>query len=113
MHDEYFWAQQVLQQGANGYIQKNADTQEVIDAIQSTANELIYLSKSMQQKLLRQLSGHAPDNTPLQTLSPREKEIFQYLAQDFTSAEIASNLLVLKLSKPTKPTSRKSSSRGM
>lgn len=94
MHDETFWAQQVLQQGANGYIQKNASTDEVINAIQNTADGLIYLSKTMEQRLLRQLSGHTVDNGPLEVLSRREKEIFQYLAQGLTSDEIASRLFI-------------------
>ena len=48
----------------------------------------------MQQKLLRQLSGHTRDNTPLQTLSRREQEVFQFLAQGFNSEEIAQKLFI-------------------
>lgn len=94
MHEESFWAEQVLQHGANGYIQKSAATDEVIDAIQKTASGQIYLSPKMQQKFLRQLSGQATDSTPLQTLSRREMEVFQYLAQGFTSDEIAESLFI-------------------
>ena len=94
MHEESFWAEQVLQHGANGYIQKNAAPDEVIDAIQKTAAGQIYLSPKMQQRFLRQLSGQATDSTPLQTLSRREMEVFQYLAQGFTSDEIADSLFI-------------------
>ncbi|MEE2903217.1 MAG: response regulator transcription factor [Myxococcota bacterium] len=94
MHEESFWAEQVLQHGANGYIQKNADAEEIIEAILKTVGGEIYLSNSMQQKLLRQLSGQATDSTPLQTLSRREMEIYQYLAQGFSSEDIAENLFI-------------------
>ena len=94
MHDESFWAEQVLQQGANGYVQKSASTDEVIKAIQKTAGGEIYLSNRMQQKFLRQISGKASDNTPLQTLSRREMEIFQYLAQGFSTEDISESLFI-------------------
>lgn len=94
MHEESFWAEQVLQHGANGYIQKNADTEDIIDAIQKTATGEIYLSKVAQQQVLRQLSGQAIDNTPLQALSRREMEVFQYLAQGLSSEDIATSLFI-------------------
>ncbi len=94
MHEEAFWAEQVLRHGANGYVQKDADVEQVIDAILQTASGEIYLSDNMKQKMLRKLSGLAGDNTPLQVLSRREMEIFQYLSQGFSSSEIASSLFI-------------------
>ena len=94
MHEEAFWAEQVLQCGANGYLQKDADSAAVIEAILTTASGDIFLSKSMQQKLLRQFSGFAGESTPLRVLSKRELEIFQYMAQGFGSKAIADELFI-------------------
>ena len=94
MHEETFWAEQVLKHGANGYVQKDADVERVIEAIVQTARGDIYLSDNMKQNMLRKLSGLANDNTPLQMLSRREMEIFQYLSQGFSSSEIASSLFI-------------------
>ena len=94
MHEETFWAEQVLKHGANGYVQKDADAARVIEAILQTARGDIYLSDQMKQNLLRKLSGLAGDNTPLQMLSRREMEVFQYLSQGFSSNEIASSLFI-------------------
>ena len=94
MHEESFWAEQVLQHGASGYVQKDADTAVVIEAIQKIVSGEIYLSNAIQQKLLRQFSGLTQNNTSLQSLSRREMEVFQYMAQGFSSTDIAKNLYI-------------------
>ena len=53
MHEESFWAEQVLKHGANGYIQKDVEAKTVIAAIKATYSGEIYLSHKMQQKLPR------------------------------------------------------------
>ena len=94
MHEESFWAEQVLKHGANGYIQKDVDAETVISAIKATYNGEIFLSHKMQQKLLKQLSGLTENNVPLQSLSKREMEIFQYMAQGFSTTDIARSLFI-------------------
>ena len=70
-----FWAEQVLQHGANGYIQKNADAEEIIEAILKTVGGEIYLSNSMHRNCPAAIR-QATDT--FQTLSRRETEIYQY-----------------------------------
>ncbi|MEE2785795.1 MAG: response regulator transcription factor [Myxococcota bacterium] len=94
MHEEKFWAEQVLQEGANGYIQKDAAIHDVLAAIKKTAAGEIYLSHDMQQRVLRQLTETRQEHSILNALSRREVEIFQYLAQGFSNADIAQALFI-------------------
>ena len=94
MHEEVFWAEQVLQQGANGYVQKDAEIPDVLAAIQKTAAGEIYLSNEMQQRLLRQITSSGQHNSSLNVLSRREMEIFRYLAQGFKNPDIAEALFI-------------------
>jgi DNA-binding NarL/FixJ family response regulator len=47
MHDEAFYARRALEAGGDGYIMKNEDPQEIIQAIRDVLGGTIYLSEAM------------------------------------------------------------------
>lgn len=97
-NEEYFW--QALKFGASGYLLKKAATTELRAALdQVTAGE-IYLAKEMSNRLLKKLPLHhlAHQKTPLESLSDRQREILQLIAEGQTTKAIA---FVLKLSPKT------------
>jgi DNA-binding NarL/FixJ family response regulator len=83
-----------LRAGAEGYLTKDADDEEVTSAVRTVAAGGFYLSDSVanfvQADLDQRAAGH-----PL--LSPREEQALSYIARGFTHGQTASRMNV----KPT------------
>ena len=91
--DEYFF--EMLKAGASGYILKGAKTSELINAVRIVHNGEVFLYPSMTQKLVRGYLELADwENEAEPSLSPREKEIFHYLAEGYSNKEIADKLVI-------------------
>lgn len=91
--DEYFF--EMLKAGASGYILKGAKTSELINAVHIVHNGEVFLYPSMTQKLVRGYLELADwENEAEPSLSPREKEIFHYLAEGYSNKEIADKLVI-------------------
>lgn len=97
-NEEYFW--QALKAGASGYLLKKAATTELGAALSQVAAGEIYLAKEMSARLLKKLPLQhiAHQQTPLESLSDRQREILQLIAEGQTTKAIA---LVLDLSPKT------------
>ena len=79
-----------LENGGNGYILKNADSQEIIENIEKALNGDLALSKEVQEIMLRT----SVTDFELPRLTKREKQILQAIAKGNTSAEIAEQLFI-------------------
>jgi DNA-binding NarL/FixJ family response regulator len=97
-NDEYFW--QALKAGASGYLLKKAATTELAAALKRVTGGEIYLTREISTRLVKKLPLHqiAHQKTPLQSLSERQREILQLIAEGQTTKAIA---LVLNLSPKT------------
>ena len=97
-NEEYFW--QALKAGASGYLLKKAATSELSTAISRVAAGEIYLTREMSSRLLKKLPLHqiAHHKSPLESLSDRQREILQLIAEGQTTKAIG---MVLKLSPKT------------
>lgn len=85
---------QLMKKGANGYLLKNMERIELIEAINQVMDGMVYLSKAANEKILQQLqSMNIPDKN-IPALTRREKEILQLLSEGLTSHEIASRLFL-------------------
>lgn len=79
-----------LENGGNGYILKNADSQEIVQCIDKAIQGDLALSKEAQEVLLQ-----APkQNYELPRITKREKQILQSIANGDTSAKIAEELFI-------------------
>lgn len=94
MHDEKVYAERCLRAGAAGYIMKEESAEHLVSAIQRVLDGGVYLSETMSARILKSVSGANSRNTdsPLQTLTDREFEVFQLIGRGKTSNEIASQL---------------------
>lgn len=85
---------QMLSRGANGYLLKNMEREELVTAINQVMSGKMYLSRDANDKLLEQFSSinDAVANTPVMTR--REKEILQLLYDGLTGPQIAEKLFL-------------------
>ena len=88
---------QALQAGAKGFINKEVAGKEVIHAVRAVYNGHRYLSRHVDEILIEdylfQRQNIQPES-PLEKLSPREKEILQLVVEGKTSAAIAETLFI-------------------
>jgi DNA-binding NarL/FixJ family response regulator len=95
-----------LRAGARGYVLKEAAGIEVVNAVRAVHSGHHYLSQKLSDQLIDDYLHHiksSGETSPLDRLSPREKEVLQLVVEGESSAEIAS---VLSLSVKTVETYR-------
>lgn len=80
--------------GAVGYLLKNAASEELIAAVRAVADDLTYVSPAIASLIVDDaLDGKRAGQGPaLRTLSPREREVLQLLAEGKSSKDIAGRL---------------------
>lgn len=100
MFNESGYVSRMLRAGASGYILKNADKKELINAIQQVAKGENYYSPEITMRLIDKMKGKKEkgiSTVQLDELSEREKEILKLIAQEFTNAEIAEKIFLSPL----------------
>src|SRR5688572_17313462 len=85
---------QLIKKGANGYLLKSMEREDLIDAINGVMDGTIYLSKAANEKILQQLKSYDIPKSNIPGLTRREKEILQLLSEGMTSNEIGSKLFL-------------------
>ncbi len=94
MHDEMLYAERVIRAGAQGYLNKEVTTAEVLKAVRRVLKGELYLSKRMSDLLLRRTfdKGRVSDMEAVSTLSDREIEVLELIGKGLRSTEIAERL---------------------
>lgn len=88
-----------LKAGAKGFLSKDADRNELIEAIMTIRNGYDYYSKSISNIILKRYlnqpgTTNAIRNHPTGNLSDRELEVLRLFAESYTNQEIADKLFV-------------------
>ena len=79
--------QKMMDNGASGYVLKNATQEELMEAIEAVVKGKIYLSEEASNTLRK-------DDTIDIILTRREKEVLELIAGGLTNAEIAQKLFI-------------------
>ncbi len=79
--------QKMMDNGASGYVLKNATQEELITAIETVIKGKTYLSEEATHTLRK-------ENTTNIVLTRREKEVLELIADGMTNAEIAQKLFI-------------------
>jgi len=95
-HEGMKFVQQALQAGADGYLSKDSEPEELALAIESVRRGDSYLSPKVANGVMaRAVRGEMPalgDTNSLAILTPREREVFQLLAVGKANKEVAAML---------------------
>jgi DNA-binding NarL/FixJ family response regulator len=97
MHDEDDLILEMLEAGAKGYLLKNADKDEVLDAIHAVYNGDPYYCRSTNAKLARLIAKnkyHSFTRTEKPEFNEKELEVIQLICQEFTNKEIGEKLFL-------------------
>ena len=97
-HEGETFVEQALRAGADGYLSKDSDPAELALAIESVGRDEMFLSPKVAGVLVhRTRRGRVPDATAvgqsrIESLTPREREVFQLLALGRSNKEVAKTL---------------------
>jgi DNA-binding NarL/FixJ family response regulator len=97
MYSDPGFVHRALQCGVKGYVLKSSISDELLWAVRAVASGKTYLSSPISEIVVESaINSHAisQNGDPLSTLSPREKEILQLIAEEYTSAEIGKMLFI-------------------
>ncbi|MBA3073480.1 MAG: response regulator transcription factor [Anaerolineae bacterium] len=92
-YDDEPFVQAVLQAGANGYVLKTAEPQEIVEAVRDVFHGKSVLDAALAQKLIAKLSGKSESNM-VEPLTERELQILTLTAKGFTNKAIGVQLSI-------------------
>ena len=95
MHQEAAYARRALEAGASGFVLKHSAPAELVTAIHAALEGKTYLTPALAGAVLQAMKGE-PDKTgdPVASLTPRQREILQLLAEGRSAKEIAATIQI-------------------
>ena len=93
-HNDPDRIQKLIKKDVDGYLLKNAEKGELMDALEEIYAGKKYFSKDVKEAYMNQIFHGDENSTSHVKLSRREKEILKYLAEEYTAKEIADLLFI-------------------
>ena len=93
-HEDVSFVKRMLDNGACGYLLKNAHQEEFVTAITQVMNGESYLQKSIEKKILNQSLGRTEDKAFQPKLTRRETEVLKAIFEEMTTKEISEKLFI-------------------
>ena len=95
IHPEVAYARRALEAGASGYVLKHSAPAELTTAIRAALEGRTYVSPAVAESVLRAMNEE-PDKAddPVASLTPRQREILQLLAEGRSAKEIGGALAI-------------------
>jgi len=97
MYEDERFVYHLMENGANGYLLKNAEPQDIRRAVMDVYEKGYYLNNFVNRILLKR--SHArqkvvPSLNSEITLSEKEKDVLRYICMEFTAQEIAKKMSI-------------------
>lgn len=80
-----------LENGAAGYLMKEAASKELVEAVRAVARGELYLGSGIARSVLARLAAGTKED-PYHKLTPRERQVLQLIAEGKTNRAIAEKL---------------------
>ena len=94
-HDTSSYVEAALREGACGYIVKTAASTDLLAALRSAMEGKCFLSPDVARLVVDSFTRPVDEPTsPLQSLSSREKEVLQLIAEGLSSKEVSAQLSI-------------------
>lgn len=91
-HDEIEYINYIMENGANGYLIKDVDSYELLDAVYSVVRGERYIQKNIESKFNSYKELLNSDRNKIVQLTTRELEVLKKLTVGMLNKEIATNL---------------------
>jgi two-component system response regulator NreC len=93
MHGNHYYLTQAFAAGARGYALKEQLPTEIVDALRSVARGEVYVAPQLPQDVAAASGARrSTATTPLDALSPRERDIFDLIVRGYTNTSMAETL---------------------
>lgn len=92
VHEDPALAAEAFRAGANGFVVKSSAASELLQAIRDALAGRRYLTPRIAGGDVRALPAEAAPGSPVERLSPREREVLQLLAEGRSMKEIGARL---------------------
>ncbi|GAA4732501.1 response regulator transcription factor [Flavisolibacter ginsenosidimutans] len=95
MNDDERFVSHLMENGANGYLLKNAEPQEIRRAIMDVCEKGYYLNNFVNRILIKKAHTKQKALPSLNneiSISDKEKDVLQYICMEFTAQEIAQKM---------------------
>ena len=93
MHRDVTFARRALDAGASGFVLKHSASVELVTAIRAALQGKTYLTPQLAGEVLEAMKeGSEQASDPVASLTPRQREVLQLLAEGRSAKEIAASL---------------------
>ena len=95
MHDHSRYIRELLSLGVSGYLLKNSASRDIVKAITSAIKGVTYLSPSISTRVIEDwlvMNKQSQEEELYNTLSNREREVFQMMVEGSSTKKIADTL---------------------
>jgi DNA-binding NarL/FixJ family response regulator len=95
MYEDERFVYHLMENGANGYLLKNAEPQEIRKAIQEVVSKGYYLNQFVNRILLKKSHARTkvtPDLRSEIVLTEKERDVLRNICMEYTAAEIAEKM---------------------
>lgn len=94
VHAEEEYLLPVLEAGGSGFVMKTSADEDLVRAIRTVARDEVFLYPSAAKLLLHGYRTSEEEESPLDPLSEREREVLGLTAEGFSSSEIGKKLFI-------------------
>ncbi|WP_033956686.1 response regulator [Psychroserpens jangbogonensis] len=93
-YEDITFVKRMLKNGVHGYLLKNTDKLELVEALKTVLSGDVYLQKDIQKRLYNQTSKKATNNGLLPKLTRREHDVLLAISEELTTLEISEKLFI-------------------
>jgi DNA-binding NarL/FixJ family response regulator len=90
IHDDEEFIARALEEGASGYLLKEAAAEQLLEALSVVARGEMYLGQGISRTVIQRIASRG--NDPYRQLTTRERQVVQLVAEGMTSRQIANEL---------------------